>query len=55
MDEHPPNCQVILFRHCIEYMARIAEQQQPLSGAMHIKNPTLNLLSILMKSGITID
>ncbi len=55
MDEHPPNCKVILHRHCIAYMAKIAKLQEPLAGAMHIKNPTLNLLAILAKSGISIE
>jgi hypothetical protein len=44
--------QVILLRQCIEYLVRIGREFSAITAASQIKNPTVNLLTVLAKSGV---
>lgn len=43
--------QVILLRQCVEYLVRIGREFSAITAASQIKNPSVNLLTLLAKSG----
>lgn len=54
-EDLPSGCKVMLISECLHYLAGLAKDYDRLSGAMQIRNPTINLLSILAKSGVSIS